>query len=94
MKVCDWRDAHEYHARMYNELKALCRDCVIKDSRNCCCTKHKTDCISYNMKIAQYVLEEYSKNVIKSELPLESILRGIEAHGYSGELKQTRVITI
>lgn len=86
--------AHDYHRRMYNELDALCRGCVIKDSQSVPCKRCKTDCIFYNMKIAQFVLEEYSPKVIKNELPIESIIRGIEAHGYSGELRQTKVVTI
>lgn len=93
-KVAGWREAREYHRRMYNELEALCRQCVIKDSQSCLCTKCKTDCIFYNMKIAQFVLEEYPIRSIKGELPIKSILRGVEAHGYSGALKQTKVVII
>lgn len=87
-------EAAVYHERLNNELKALCRTCDLRNTQSAQCKKCKTDCVFYNCKIAEYVLSEYSKVVIKKNIPIEHIIRGVDAHGYSGELRKTRVVTV
>lgn len=86
--------AAAYHERLRNELDALCRTCDLRKTQSAQCKKCKTDCVFYNCKIAEYVLAEHSKRVIKQAIPIEHILRGIDAHGYSGELRKTKIVTI
>lgn len=86
--------ASAYHEQLRNDLKELCDNCTMKDTKSIQCGKSKTDCIFYNCRIAEYVLSNYHEAVVKKEISIGAVVRGIHSHGYTGELRQTRIVKI
>lgn len=81
-----------YHENLKAKLKACCEECPFKAS-NKACKKSKVDCCFYNLTIAEFVNTTYPTNAL-NQIPVESFIRGLHAHGYSGEVRQTSVIRI
>ena len=84
-----------YHEGLRNSLDDLCKKCTFKsNSASLLCRKSKTDCTLYNCVIAEFVLSTYHESVIKDEIPIGAIARAIHSHGYTGELRQSKVVKI
>lgn len=84
--------AESHHESLTKSLKACCKDCPFTSS-NRACSKAKTNCCFYNLTIAEFVLASYSEKVLE-KIPVEQFVRGIKAHHFTGELKQTKTFTI
>ena len=81
-----------YHENLTIRLKQCCKECPFT-STNRPCSKAKTNCCFYNMTIAEFVVTTYSERVLVN-IPVESFVRGLHAHQYTGEIRQTKVVQI
>lgn len=81
-----------YHENLTIRLKECCKECPFTTS-NRPCKKAKTNCCFYNITIAEYVITTYSEKVLE-KIPVESFVRGLRAHRYTGEIRQTTEIQI
>ena len=81
-----------YHENLTIRLKECCKECPFTTSDRPC-KKAKTNCCFYNITIAEYVVTTYSEKVLE-QIPAESFVRGLRAHRYSVELRQTTEIQI
>lgn len=81
-----------YHENLKLRLKECCNECVFKPT-NRPCKKSKTDCCFYNITIAEFVLTTYPESALR-QIPVESYVRGIRAHSYTGEIKQIKVTRV
>lgn len=81
-----------YHENLKLKLKACCDECPFK-STNRACKKSKIDCSFYNLTIAEFVNTTYPSMAL-TRIPVESFVRGIRAHGYTGEVRQTKITVI
>lgn len=82
----------DYHENLTIRLKECCKECPFP-SNNRACRKAKTNCCFYNMTIAEFVVTTYSEKVLE-KIPVESFVRGLRAHRYTGEIRQTTEIQI
>lgn len=84
-----------YHERLRNSLNDLCKKCKLKSSSaSILCKQSKTDCMFYNCAIAEFVLSTYHEDTIKDKISIGAIARAIHSHGYTGKLRQSKVVTI
>lgn len=84
--------AAAYHENLKIRLKECCDECPCPKT-NRLCKKSKTDCTFYNLTIAEFVVTTYPDNALR-QIPVESFVRGIKANGYTGEIKQTKVVRV
>lgn len=86
--------AQEYHSVMRNRLKCLCSECQFKNEpRNRLCKKDKTDCMFYNLVIAETALSQYPASALK-DIPINVFVRSMRVLGYSGVLEKTTTVKI
>lgn len=76
-----------YHAKMSERFRSCCTTCPFDKSKRPC-KKEKTDCVLYNIEVAKYVLKHFPA-IALTKIPAEHFVRGIQAHGYTGELYHT-----
>lgn len=82
----------DYHENLTIRLKECCKECPFT-SNNRPCKKAKTNCCFYNLTIAEFVVTTYSEKALE-KIPVESFVRGLHAHQYTGELRQTKVVQV
>lgn len=80
------------HRDLSIQLKACCKKCPMPNGQRVC-RKAKTHCCFYNRTIAKYVLARYPVFALL-EIPVDSFVRGLRAHDYSGELRQVIKVKI
>ena len=80
------------HEGLTIRLKECCKECPFTTS-NRPCKKAKTNCCFYNMTIAEHVVTTYSEKVLE-KIPVESFVRGLRAHRYTGEIRQITEIQV
>lgn len=84
----------DYHAIMRGRLKRLCSECPFKNEpQNCPGKKEKTDCMFYNVIIAETVLTEYHASLLKN-ISIDAFARSMRVLGYAGTLEKTQTVKI
>ncbi|GAY29921.1 hypothetical protein, partial [Prevotella sp. MGM2] len=54
---------------------------------------NKYECTDCNLVVTEMVLENYS-NLDLLSIPINAIIKGVQAHNYSGQLRQTKVVIV
>lgn len=79
--------------KLQNKITKQCKNCEVKKEMGRCPYANRLECTDCNIIIAETVLSNYSSYDLL-HIPINSIIKGIQAHKYTGELRQTKVVTI
>ena len=58
-----------------------------------CPFSNKYECTDCNLVVTEMVLENYS-NLDLLSIFINAIIKGVQAHNYSGQLRQTKVVIV
>lgn len=75
------------------KLTRLCKTCELKKERGECPFSNKLECTDCNLIITEMVLNNYSSWDLQG-IPINAIVKGLQAHKFTGELRQTKVVRI
>lgn len=79
--------------KLQSKLSRLCKNCDLKKDMGYCPFSNKYECTDCNLVVAEMVLENYS-NLDLLNIPINAIIKGVQAHNYSGQLRQTKVVIV